>query len=156
MHPRKVADKIGRRLHGKINEERRKRGLKTLKGRKPLISAATDHSRVMAREGRLFHDGPDGSPQSRAPARYNRVAENCAKVHEHRSTGKAAGQLLSKWLNSPDHRAHMLYGKYRYGGLGIYVKGAWVYATHFMAMQEVSSRDKTSSRGGTVLGKLFG
>lgn len=142
MHPGRFADNVCRRLHGKINKERQKRGLKPLKGRKPLIEAATEHSRVMARKDELFHNGPDGSPQSRAPTGYKQVSENCAMVRERGSTGKAAEELLNKWLNSTGHRRNMLRPESRYDGLGVWVKGSKVYATHLMAQEESFLRNR--------------
>lgn len=136
MRASEFADKVARRLHGLINKEREKRGLNPLRGRRPLIDAATEHSKVMARTGDIFHKGPDGTPQQRAPAGYSRIAENCAMNHGRGSTGKAAHKLLNQWMDSKPHRSNLLDSNNKYDGLGVWVDGGKIYATHMMARSE--------------------
>jgi len=112
-------------------------GLKPLKGKKPLIRAARKHSRTMARRGDVFHNGPNGGPQKRAPAGYNFIAENCAMNHKRGSTSACAHQFLSQWMKSPNHRKNLLDGQNKYDGIGIWVDGGKVYATHMMARHEI-------------------
>lgn len=140
MNVKRYADKVARRLHGMINEKRRNRGVSPLRGRTLLIEAATRHSRVMARNGNLFHNGPDGSPQKRAPRGYRQIAENCAMCQRSSSTGKVAGQLLSQWMKSKQHRKNLLDSRNKYDGIGIWVSGSKVYATHLMARREGVTR----------------
>jgi len=147
MHPGRFADKVGRGLHKKINAKRRKRGLEPLEGRTAMIEAATNHSRAMARKDELFHNGPDGSIQAHAPDEYNRVYENIAYVYPRRSPSAAVEKLFSQWIDSPTHERNMFRPEGRYDGLGIWLNGDKVFATHLIAQNESSS---------TFLAKLFG
>ena len=126
------ADKTARRLHGLINKEREKRGLKPLSGRKPLIETAENYSRTMANEGHIGHAVDGAGPADRAPSGYTKISENVAKSHG-RDPGKVAHKLLDQWMNSKGHRENILRSSMTYDGIGIWVNGKTVYATHMMA-----------------------
>lgn len=52
----------------------------------------------------MGHDGPNGDIKDRVSARalgYSHTAENVARA-------RTAGQVVEAWMNSPQHRAHIL------------------------------------------------
>lgn len=132
MEAKRLADKTSRKLHGLLNEERKKRDLRPLSGRVGLIKAAGNHSRNMARKGILTHNLDGLGPSDRAPSRFSRIAENCAKTHG-RDPGEVAHKLRAQWMNSKPHRDNLLNSKMKYDGIGIWVNGNTVYATHLLA-----------------------
>ena len=132
MRAGKLADETARRLHGLLNEEREKQGLRPLSGRGRLIKAAEGHSRNMARKETLAHHLDGSGPSDRAPSRFSRIAENCAYTHG-RDPGKTAHKLRDQWMNSKDHRDNLLNSKMKYDGIGVWVNGNTVYATHLLA-----------------------
>lgn len=132
MRANEFADKTARRLHGLLNEERKKRDLRPLSGRGGLIKAAEQHSRNMARTGTVDHHLNGSGPSDRAPSRFSRIAENCAQTYG-RDPGKVAHKLRDQWMNSKGHRDNLLNSKMKYDGVGIWVDGNTVYATHLLA-----------------------
>lgn len=132
MRAGKLADKTARRLHGLLSKEREKRDLRPLSGRRGLIKAAEQHSRNMARKGTVAHHLDGQGPADRAPSRFNRIAENCAQTHG-RDPGKLAHELRDQWMKSKPHRDNLLNSNMKYDGIGIWVDGNTVYATHLLA-----------------------
>lgn len=132
MRAGKLADKTARRLHGLLSKEREKRDLKPLSGRGGLIKAAEQHSRNMARKGTVTHHLDGEGPADRAPSRFSRIAENCAQTHG-RDPGKIAHKLRDQWRESKPHRDNLLNCKMKYDGIGIWIDGNTVYATHLLA-----------------------
>ena len=125
---------IERSIQHHTNKERRKRGLKPLKGHEALIRAARRHSRWMAKTGRYSHTGAKGSnPHQRATrAGFGSTAtgENIWNTRGRSGNawksrfrwrgdwqlGKAA---VISWLNSPGHRQNLLSPQWNYSGMGV-------------------------------------
>jgi len=134
----KKADRVARRLHGLLNEERQKRGLSRLEGSQALIQSAEKHSQSMAAKGELFH--PKNINNSKLG--YKFVYENCAKTHRSGSTSEIAHRLKDQWLDSDAHRSSLLEEGLRYDGIGIWFDGSDVYATHRFAEKKYLSFNK--------------
>jgi uncharacterized protein YkwD len=116
-----------------INRERAARRMPALKPDPVLVEVAREHSREMCEKGYFDHVSP--TPGRRTPMdRYLKamrrrpphacVGENlfyCSVVDVER--GHRA------FMNSPGHRANILYSPFRRGGVGIYKNDAgefWV------------------------------
>ena len=125
---------IERSIQHHTNKERRKRGLKPLKGHKPLIRAARDHSRWMARTRRYSHTGIGGTnPHQRATksgfvgtatgeniwntrGRSGKAWRSRFRWRGDWQLGKAA---VISWLNSPGHRQNLLSPQWNCSGMGV-------------------------------------
>ncbi len=128
------------------NLERKKRGLRLLRGHQALIGPATNHSKWMARTGVYSHTGAYGSSPGRrtADAGYSgsvgeniwQVRRNSGKGSTWRSRfrwrgdwqlGKAA---VISWMNSPGHSSNMLNPDWWDIGVGVAMtRGGNVYLT---------------------------
>lgn len=102
-----------------MNLQRQKFKLKPLKASKTLAKSALGHTRAMVSGGFFAHQGPT------EPALVDRLkkvkylygaAENLAAGTGTLATPTA---IVNGWLNSPPHRANLLYKGYRAAGLGI-------------------------------------
>lgn len=136
MRASQLASSTARRLHGLLNEEREKRGLRPLKGRSGLIDAAERYSRRMAKAGKIGHQVGGKGPSKRAPSRFGGISENVAQVSRSNNPGKVASRLRDQWMNSPGHKKNILRSGSRYDGIGVWVSGNEVYATHLMATSD--------------------
>lgn len=108
-----------------INRERSKRGLSRLRTNRTLQASASSYARDMVRHEFFAHVSPTGETLTErikddtrylARARGWEIGENLAW-----GTGVKAtpAQIVSSWMNSPDHRANILHASYREMGLGI-------------------------------------
>jgi uncharacterized protein YkwD len=103
-----------------VNRKRASEGLKRLKLDRKLQRAAGRHARDMVRHDYFAHQregGPDlGERLDRAgwngSAWGETIAYGCGSSGSPRAT-------LRSWLDSPPHRAIVLAGSYRRGGLGV-------------------------------------
>ena len=116
------------------NRERKRRGLKSLKGQPSLIRAARGHSRWMARRNRYSHTGGGGSqPWHRARrAGYvsSSVSENIWRTSGRRgsawhskfrwnSSWRLGHAAVITWMNSSGHRANILDSRWQHIGIGV-------------------------------------
>ena len=142
------------------NRERRRGGLKSLRGRNSLIRAARGHSRWMARRNRFSHTGGGGSQPwhraQRAGFPSNIVSENIWQIsgitksalHWH-SSWRIGRDAVRSWMNSPGHRRNLLDSDAQYVGIGVARnKRGRIYATQNFG--RVNSFAKSPSRGGTA------
>jgi uncharacterized protein YkwD len=103
-----------------VNAERRAHGLTGLRQSRTLRSAATRYSREMVARRFFDHVSPSGSTlSSRARAagyRGGTLGENIGW-----GTGSLATpvEIVRAWMASPPHRAVILNGRYREGGVGV-------------------------------------
>ena len=155
------------------NKERKKRGLKPLKGQYSLIRAARGHSRWMARRNKFSHTGGGGSqPWHRArKAGYQStsVSENIWQASggsglawkskflwkSSRRLGQAA---VISWMNSPGHRGNLLDPKWNHIGIGVARnKRGRIYLTqNFGSGQSIAkSPGGTSFWGWFIIGMLI-
>ncbi|KAF1773124.1 CAP domain [Phytophthora cactorum] len=93
-----------------VNAERTKAGLSALCTNKKLAAAAARHSKDMADNDFMEHDGSDGSTMSEritdAGYAWNAVAENVAAGQED------VASVMESWMNSEGHRANILGADY--------------------------------------------
>lgn len=111
----RVDEKAEEEMLRLLNEERIKRGLAPLKMDEKIRMVARAHSEDMFRRGYFAHDSPDGvTPAERldqAGIRYRVMGENLALAPD--------VQLAHKGLmESPSHRANILFPEYRKVGIG--------------------------------------
>jgi uncharacterized protein YkwD len=103
-----------------VNRKRQANGLKALKSDRRLRKAATRHARDMVRHHFFAHQRPGGPDLTERLHRAGwhgstwgeTIAYGCASAGSPRST-------LRMWMNSPPHRAILMSGTYRSGGLGV-------------------------------------
>ena len=86
---------------GRVNGERRNRGLSPLKISKSLMDSARRWSGRQAEQRKMYHSGWAG------------MGENVAYGQQ----GPSA--VMTAWMNSPGHRANILNGKYTEIGVGV-------------------------------------
>ena len=115
------------------NRERRKYGLRRLRGNRRLISAARKHALWCARHRRMQHEGPGNTmPWDRAKEMGypGYASENMWQQYGRNNTtygsrfrwrgdwqfGKAA---VIAWLNSPGHRQNLLDPSWTEIGIGV-------------------------------------
>jgi uncharacterized protein YkwD len=102
-----------------VNAERAKHGLKKLARSKVLAQAATNHSKDMIKRRYFDHVGPRGPAFA---ARLRRVRYRGGAAENIGYGADFSAQLIVRaWMNSPGHRANILTGKMRFGGLGVVV-----------------------------------
>jgi uncharacterized protein YkwD len=114
------ASKLRSALLCLVNNKRASAGLKAIKANRKLEKAATRHAKDMVRRDYFAHQrpgGPDlGERLERAGWRGSAFGETIAYGCGSSASPKAT---LRGWLNSPPHRAILLSGTYKAGGLGI-------------------------------------
>jgi uncharacterized protein YkwD len=100
-----------------INAARRAHGLAELHLSRELGSAALDHSREMADHGFFAHTSADGSSiERRITAFYPTAGYRRWEVGETlfwSSPKASAGEAVSDWLRSPEHRSIILGNAWR-------------------------------------------
>src|SRR3954451_5927345 len=109
-----------------LNSQRTARGLKRLRLNARLGRAALAHAKNMVVRHYFSHNGPDGTPLIRIKkAGYIprigiwTVGENLAWGS---GTSAAAGQIMTAWMNSPEHKANILTRGFKEIGIGIVAK----------------------------------
>ena len=103
-----------------VNHRREASGLRALKADRRLQKAATRHARDMVRHHFFVHQRPGGPDLTERLHRAGwhghawgeTIAYGCGSAGSPRAT-------LRMWMNSPRHRAILLSGAYRSGGLGV-------------------------------------
>ena len=103
-----------------VNRKRSAEGLGRLRFDRKLQRAAVRHARDMVRHDYFAHQRPGGPDLSerldRARWKGTHWGETIAYGCGRSSTPRAT---LKGWLNSPPHRAILLSGTYKRGGLGL-------------------------------------
>jgi uncharacterized protein YkwD len=104
-----------------LNAFRRQHGLAPLRLSRALSRAARQHSMEMAARGYFSHASANGSSFDKRIARFYPMG-----FHRYWSVGENllwsspdvdAGQALTMWINSPEHKANMLNRRWREIGL---------------------------------------
>jgi uncharacterized protein YkwD len=119
-----TADRVDDAVLCLINAERRKHGLRPLKGNARLRRAADRHSGDMVSRHYFAHQSPSGGDvvsRARAaryitPRKAWQVAENIAWGSGRLGTPSA---IVEAWMNSAGHRANILDGGLREAGVGV-------------------------------------
>lgn len=137
---------IERQLFEALNRERRERALEELRWDARLARAARKHSEQMADRGELTHQFPGEEPvRSRIAAegvRFTASAENVGFA-------STVERVHGGWMSSPGHRANILNEKYNAVGIGVAMRGRYIYATQNLARVLVE-HDESSIRRGIV------
>jgi len=119
---------LERSLHRRVDEYRTSRGLPPLAFNSKMTELAREHSRDMARRGRIDHQGYN----TRIAALRNSGAASTAteNVAHTRGAPDVTRSMLQYWINSPPHRSNMTRAEDRKSGVGFAQgsDGSW-YAT---------------------------
>ena len=108
-----------------LNAQRRRHGLRRLRGNAQLTRAATGHSRAMVLKRFFAHVAPAGLSPAARVRRNTRylvgaerwtIGENIGYGHGH--YGTPAG-MIRAWMRSSSHRANILRPVFRSVGIGI-------------------------------------
>lgn len=106
----------------RANEERRARGVDSLRWSDDLAAVARAHSEDMAREGRLYHN-PNLASQVSG---WSSLAENVG-------VGPGAEEIHQAFMDSEAHRDNIL-GEFTQAGVGAVVDGDQVWITQVFRM----------------------
>jgi uncharacterized protein YkwD len=106
-----------------VNVERKKRGLRLLKGNSVLAQIASGHARDMYHREYFSHQSTDGRTMrdrfEDANFDFRYAGENIARGQ------KTAQRVMTAWMNSPGHRKNIL--NPRFGRIGVAKAGTvWV------------------------------
>lgn len=101
------------------NAHRRARSLPVLREDALLAALARGHSQAMAREGgSIGHDGLRGRfERAAASLPLAEFAENVARMKHERTP--PASWVVSRWIQSDDHRVHLERGAFDRVGVGV-------------------------------------
>jgi uncharacterized protein YkwD len=110
-----------------VNDERAGSGTGPVTLCPRLMRVAQDYAEVLRDQGRIAHDGPDGStPSDRAVRGGYRGGRRAGGVatHDHVGENLAAGHVdvpavMLGWIGSPAHHANLLSGRWVDVGLGL-------------------------------------
>jgi uncharacterized protein YkwD len=131
-----------------VNQQRAAAGLNPLQLNTELTSAAQSYSQYMATAGFFAHDAPDGStPKTRQEAAgYT----NAVVWGENIAAGQPDPQsVMTAWMNSPGHRANILFRGFTEIGVGIYQAPGSQYGIYWT--QEFGSRPEGAGTPTTTL-----
>lgn len=128
-------------VHDRVNAERARAKLVTLKEDDKLRAIARAHSEDMARRHFFSHVNPNGEDPT---ARGRRAGYECRKILGERiriglaenlfeASGTAREDIerrsVAGWMKSPGHRANILEKNYTKSGVGVAVDGDAVFIT---------------------------
>jgi uncharacterized protein YkwD len=103
-----------------VNQERTSRGLAPLKANRRLANAAAAHSRDMVAHNYFAHESLSGTDFAtrirKAGYRAPTLGEDLAWGSGPLGTARA---IVKGWMDSPGHRANILYPKFREAGMGV-------------------------------------
>jgi uncharacterized protein YkwD len=98
-----------KKLFGFVNDYRARHGLVRLRNDQELSTYAWKHSLAMARQKRLFHSI---NVTSKIDGRVRTWGENIGY-------GPGVWRIFREFVKSSAHRANLLGGKFRHGGIGV-------------------------------------
>ena len=104
----------------KLNAARRSNGRSALVLDPELSKAAMRHTREMVGKNLLYHT-PTNS--------LKRRVTNWAELGENVGVGGTVDSLHDAFMNSPAHRANIMYSKFRYVGIGTKTAGGRLWVT---------------------------
>jgi uncharacterized protein YkwD len=127
-----------------VNQERANAGLNALRMSPELSLAAQRYSKYMADANFFAHEGPDGStPGSRQQAAGYQGA---VVWGENIAAGQPDPQsVMTAWMNSPGHRANILFRGFTEIGIGIYSAPGTRYGVYWT--QEFGARPQGAGSG---------
>lgn len=123
-------------LFGRLNAERRARGLAPLAWDARLAGLAVDWSRRMGQDGNLHHRDLQAVLAQPAFARFSALGENIAYVQ---GFPNEAYELHVGWMRSSGHRANMLQPGFDTVGIGLACVDGVMWATQDFGRAKDSS-----------------
>jgi uncharacterized protein YkwD len=108
-----------------LNQDRAGAGLPGLAANGRLTCQAQSWSAHLAATNSFYHQNLGALLASPSFAGFNTLGEN---ILEGPASIGASG-MNSAWMNSPDHRANILSGSYRWVGIGVAYANGQVWAT---------------------------
>src|SRR3954464_7171120 len=107
-----------------VNQERTSRGLRPLKSNRHLSKAASGHARDMCARGYFSHDSANGASFADRIRKSGYVpARALPSLGEDLAWGSGPlgtpREIVQGWMESPGHRANILYPKFREAGMGV-------------------------------------
>lgn len=125
-------EKIALEIHHEVNEVRKLYGLNSLSWNSKIADIATKHSKDMSVRSYLDHISPEGNDVADRFKQANFVCdrklsngdmlkggENLAEVsYPHDITGIGV-RIVQSWMESPSHRANLLFEEYDAEGIGV-------------------------------------
>lgn len=124
-----------RAIHTEVNDVRARNGLNALEYSAGLGGVARDHSRDMDARDYFDHDSPEGwTPQDRVDASDDvqcRVGENIytESGFSHSDAERVAERVVDSWMDSPGHRANILFEEWSTEGIGVHIDGRDLWVT---------------------------
>jgi uncharacterized protein YkwD len=113
------------------NKERAEAKLPPLKANAKLEAAARAHAKEMADQGKMSHEGSDGSTP---PQRIERAGYNFQNAGENVAEGqKSDEEVMASWMDSPPHKENILKPEFTEIGAACYVtkKGVSFWCVDF-------------------------
>lgn len=129
-------EKIAFEIHYEVNEVRKLHGLKSLSWSSTIAEIAKKHSQDMSDRNYLSHISPEGNDIADRYEQANFVCkrelsngdilkggENLAEVSFPDELTGVGSRIVQSWMDSPSHRANLLFDAYGKEGIGIVISG---------------------------------
>ncbi|MEM8933571.1 MAG: CAP domain-containing protein, partial [Acidobacteriota bacterium] len=114
---RERPDRVRLAILGRVNAERGADGQPPLSARRLLDRVAQRYAEAMLDGGFYGHTSPAGET---VLDRVRATGYRPLRVGENIASGQTAGeQVMTGWMNSPDHRANILHPAFRELGVGV-------------------------------------
>ena len=125
-------ERIAFEIHNEVNEVRKLYGLNTLSWNSKIADIATKHSKDMSVRNYLDHISPEGNDVADRFKQGNFVCdrklsdgdilkggENLAEVSYPDDVTGIGMRIVQSWMDSPTHRANLLFKEYATEGIGV-------------------------------------
>lgn len=129
-------------IHHEVNEVRKLHGLKPLSWSDKIATIAKKHSQDMSERNYLAHISPEGEDVADRYEKANFVCareldngdilkggENLAEVSFPDELNGVGVRIVQSWMDSPSHRANILFDGYGVEGIGIVISGEMLHIT---------------------------
>lgn len=135
--PKYTVDEVATGIHTEINNIRIEHGLEPLAIDPFLASLAQEHSDSMATYAHLSHERVLGERDLSTGQQPGTVrGENISMTPQRRyipgpylSLEEVVGWIVSGWMGSPGHKANILDLRFTQTGVGVSLKGGYLYIT---------------------------
>ncbi len=113
-----------------VNAYRRRHRLPPVRAYHKLDGFARSHSRYLAKQCACNHDYFTArSERIMKVTGTNHVGENCIQYPSPEYNDSIAVRLIEEWMESPEHRANILNPAFSKIGIGVVIRGRYIYAT---------------------------
>ncbi len=129
-------------IHQEVNEVRKLHGLKPLSWSSTITEIAIKHSQDMNNRNYLSHISPEGEDVADRYEKANFVCarelpngdvlkggENLAEVSYPDNLTGIGSRIVQSWMDSPSHRANILFEGYGTEGIGVVISNEILYIT---------------------------